>query len=123
MKFVLDTNVVIYALRQPGVEKLPDGLYFYSVITEIELLSWPDITAHEETIFRSFLSRMQPIALDAAVTSRCIALRRDHRLKLPDAMVAASAQVNDAVLLTNDMRLHAIPGLICRAVLRRTGGD
>ena len=40
-----------------------------------------------------------------------IRLRRERRLKLPDAVVAASALVLDAVLLTNDRHLLTLPGL------------
>ena len=38
-------------------------------------------------------------------------LRRAHRLRLPDAIIAASALAHHATLLTNDQRLLAIPGL------------
>ena len=38
-------------------------------------------------------------------------LRRAHRLRLPDAIIAASALAHHATLLPNDQRLLAIPGL------------
>ncbi|NJO18316.1 MAG: PIN domain-containing protein [Thioploca sp.] len=40
-----------------------------------------------------------------------ITLRRQYRLKLPDAIIAASAIITDALLLTNDSQLHKIPEL------------
>jgi len=45
-----------------------------------------------------------------------IKLRREQRLKLPDALIAACAIHFDAVLLTNDQRLSNIPGLRCQSL-------
>jgi predicted nucleic acid-binding protein len=45
-----------------------------------------------------------------------VRLRREHRLRLPDAIIAASALACDATLLTNDQRLLALPGVRCQAL-------
>ncbi len=42
--FLLDTNIVLYFLGGPLVNPLPSGQYFISVITEIELLSYPSLS-------------------------------------------------------------------------------
>jgi predicted nucleic acid-binding protein len=43
-----------------------------------------------------------------------IRLRQTTRLKLPDALIVATAISRKAVLLTNDEQLISVPGLICR---------
>lgn len=47
-KYLLDTNTIIYALNKGF--KFPKNKYFVSVITEIELLSYSELTAKEEEI-------------------------------------------------------------------------
>lgn len=61
INYLLDTNSIIYALNQ-GV-KLHDGKFLVSIITEIELLSYGNLTKHEEATLRALLSRFESIAL------------------------------------------------------------
>jgi len=56
------------------------------------------------------------IGLTKEVKELAIELRRSHRLRLPDAIVAASALVYDAVLLSNDQQLSRISGLKLQSV-------
>ena len=111
MRYLLDTNALIYLQDGKLAETLPVGQYAYSVISEIELLSWPEIQHQEELGWRGLLATMQRIEVDATVRETAIRLRREHRLKLPDAIIAASALVLDAILLTNDQRLVSLPAL------------
>lgn len=90
---------------------LPIGLYHISVISEIELLSYPNLATNEEDAIRDFLSKIETIGLRSDVTEAAIAFRRQHRMKIPDAIIAASASVLDAVLLTNDSMLLNLPGI------------
>ena len=56
LKFVLDTNAVLYFLGDRLAEPLPSGDYFVSIITEMELLSYPSITpSQSNTSERSWL--------------------------------------------------------------------
>lgn len=48
------------------------------------------------------------------VKEAAIRLRRRHGIKLPDAVIAATARVLRAELLTNDLRLLRLPGLSCK---------
>jgi predicted nucleic acid-binding protein len=56
------------------------------------------------------------IGLTKEVKELAIELRRSHRLRLPDAIVAASALVYDAVLLSNDQQLSRVSGLKLQSV-------
>lgn len=102
---LLDTNVVLYFLGGRLTTALPEGVYAVSVITEIELLSYPSLTSSEETQIRAFLAQISVIALEAAIKELTITFRKDYRLRLPDAVIAATAKHLTATLLTNDTRL------------------
>jgi hypothetical protein len=104
-RFVIDTNAALYLLGGRLAQPLPDGRYWLSVISELELLAYPDLTPSEETHIQAFLQDMAIVELNDTVKSHAIALRKRHRLKLPDALVAATAIALNATLLTNDQRL------------------
>ena len=117
MRYLLDTNALIYFHDGKLEENLPTGQYAFSVISEIELLSWPDIQPQQERDWRELLTALRRIEVDAAVRETAIRLRREQRLKLPDALIAASALVLDATLLTNDQRLIALPMVRCQQLV------
>jgi hypothetical protein len=48
VRFLLDTNAVLYLLGDRLASPLEAGRYFTSVISEMELLSYPSLTAEEE---------------------------------------------------------------------------
>jgi hypothetical protein len=105
---VLDTNIALYHLGGRLAAPLPSGLYHASIITEIELLSYPNLSKVEEQQLRSFLSQLLIIGIDEPIKSMAIALRKQHHLKLPDAIISATALSLNALLLTNDLKLSSI---------------
>ena len=116
MTVVLDTNVTLYLLGGRLARPLPLAEYAVSVITEMELLSFPTLTPSEEGAIRQFLASLKLAELSAEVRGIAIQLRRSQRLKLPDAIVAATAIELGAELITNDGRLAKTPGLRTRSV-------
>ncbi len=116
MTGLLDTNVALYLLSGRLAEPLPQGDYGVSVITEMELLAWPSLTDEEEARVREFLGRVVVCELSSTIRERAVSLRRRYRLKLPDAIVCATAMVEGVELWTNDRGLARIPELPCRAV-------
>lgn len=102
---VLDTNVALYYLGGRLINPLPAGQYFVSVITEIELLSYPSLSSDQEVLIRDFLTNVTVVGLDSNIKDLAIVLRKTYRLKLPDAVVAATAKFLNAMLLTNDIKL------------------
>ncbi len=102
MGYVLDTNVALYLLGGRLVNPLPVGEFYLSVISEIEMLSYPAISEPERLKVQQFLSQVVVIGIDETVKNYTIALRKKYRLKLPDAIVCASALSTNSVLLSND---------------------
>ena len=113
-KFLLDTNIILYLLGGRLAENLPIGDYYVSVITEIELLSYPNLDAKTEENIRSFLAQLKLINLNNAIKTKAIQLRREYKIKLPDAIIVATALILNAPLLSNDLRLNNISDLDCR---------
>ena len=119
MRGLLDTNAILYVLGGRAAQPLPAKHYFVSVITEIELLSYPTLDAAAENHVRQFLSQITVVGLTREVKESTIHIRRQYGLKLPDAIIAATALVLDADLLTNDVRLLKVAGLSCKALKLR----
>jgi predicted nucleic acid-binding protein len=114
IEFLLDTNIVIGLLKGngPAVELAERvGLRLDraadSQITRIELLGYPGLTEAEEAVTRQFLARCEVFLPSEAVEAETIRLRRSTGLKLPDAIVLASARVAGVALLTLDQRLSS----------------
>ncbi len=82
-----------------------------SVITEIELLSWPHITAREIKLLENMLSMFTVVELNRYVKAEAIKIRRKHKLKLPDVLVAASAISCDVPLFTFDKGFRKVTEL------------
>lgn len=116
MNFVLDTNAAIFLHADRLAEPPPAGRYFLSVISEIELLSFSGLDREQEEALEALLSDLAIVPLDEQVKRVAIDLRRRHRLRLPDAVIAATAVVMNATLLTNDAKLAGVPGLSCRSL-------
>lgn len=111
VKAVLDTNAVIYLQRGVLADSLPKGEYFISIITEMELLSYPELDEAQHAWLTKFINEIETVGIDEEIKQAAILLRRQYRLKLPDAIIAATAIVRDAVLYSNDAGLSDIPKL------------
>lgn len=111
MKTVLDTNAILYFLAGKLSQPLPKSPFFVSVISEIELLSYHLLDKSAQSKIEGFLSEITIIGLSESVKKLAILLRRDHQLKLSDAIVAATAPSLGATLVTNDAKLLRIPNL------------
>jgi predicted nucleic acid-binding protein len=105
VKALLDTNIVIDFLR--GIPEARDEIGRYqensiSIITWMEVMAGAPVMAERGT--RLFLDGFTLVDLDEKVAERAVTLQREHRLKLPDAIVWASAQVGAMLLVTRDTR-------------------
>lgn len=114
--YVMDTNAVLYFLSGHVRQPLPPGAYHVSVITEIELLSYPLLKPDHEAEVCDFLADVSIVELSLEIKHRAIALRRQYKLKLPGAVIAATTSCLNAKLLTNDGRLLGIPLLTAESL-------
>jgi predicted nucleic acid-binding protein len=111
LKRVLDTNAILYFLGGKLARGLPSGQYFVSVISEIELLSYSFLDDSAQSQIEEFLSGLTIVGLSEPVKRQAIFLRRKYQLKLPDAIVAATATTLQARLMTHDSKLLNLPAV------------
>jgi predicted nucleic acid-binding protein len=107
--YLLDSNVVIGFLAgkipPPGmaaVSGIIDDASHISVITQIEILRFND-TPENEKVLAGFINISSIHPLDTAVVQRTIALCKQHKIKLPDAIIAATALNENFTLVTRNV--------------------
>ncbi len=115
VKYLLDTNFILGMLKStPEVLAMVDttGLMArqcaFSAVTRMELLGYPGITVNEEALIRQRLAQFTYLAISTIVEDKAIELRRSRRVKLPDALIAATALCLGLELLTMDTGLQAV---------------
>jgi predicted nucleic acid-binding protein len=74
-----------------------------SVVTWIEVMTGAS-SAAEETILRAFLANFQVLEITRDVAERAVLNRRQKRLKMPDAIILATAEAAGRVLVTRNVR-------------------
>jgi len=91
-QFLADTNAFIYLLqKRPAILPLLNSDWFFSFITEIELLGKPGIPKGELEKLRQLLAVAKKIAHTDEVNERAIDLRQRYAVKIPDAIIAPTA--------------------------------
>lgn len=115
-EYLIDTNICIAYLDKT----LPDKGYVFvgdlpvvlSVITRIELLGW--FKASKKTLNRlgNYVNDAFIYPLNEPLILKTIKLRQQYKIKTPDAIIAATALINDMTLLTRNLSdFKQIPGL------------
>ncbi|MCX8143252.1 MAG: type II toxin-antitoxin system VapC family toxin [Bacteroidia bacterium] len=107
-RYLIDTNIIIYFLSQelpPNsltfISKIIDYEFNLSVISKIEVLGYPNIK--ESTV--KFIALANVFNIDDRIVDVTIQLRREYlKIKLPDAIIAATALVNNFELITRNTK-------------------
>lgn len=109
---LLDTNIVIGFLNGDKVitsflttPNTNQKIFTVSQITRMELLGFPNITLDEEIVIKQFLDQTIILALTDEIADKVIELRKKTRLKLPDAIIVATALIHQLKLITCDEQL------------------
>ena len=76
------------------------------------VLAFPDLSEHEEMEIRQFLLDFVTLKVDDPIAEETIAIRKKYKLKLGDALIAATAIMHDAVLVSrNEKDFGKVEGL------------
>jgi predicted nucleic acid-binding protein len=112
---VIDTNILISWYKLGVISNSNDLASIapiFSIITKIEVLGFKDITKGENMAISKMLDSGELVYIDGDIAQQTINLRQKHRIKTPDAIIAATALVNNSELWTaNTSDFSNIEGL------------
>ena len=102
---LFDTNILIDYLRGiPQARAECDR----QADRAISIVSWMEVmvgsTAANEAETRLFLQNFHTLPLDNKVAERAFLVRRTNRIKLPDAIIQATAEESGRILITRNTR-------------------
>jgi len=107
--YLIDTNILIYHFadeipkeEQDKIKSIFKKSFNISIITKIEFLGW---RSHTESGFKEakeFLQKSRVIYIDEDIASRTIEIRKKYSIKLPDALIAATALSGGYTLVTRN---------------------
>jgi predicted nucleic acid-binding protein len=105
VKGLFDTCILVDYLR--GKAEAQDEIDLYedksiSIITWMEVMAGATVALERET--RAFLGQFELIGLEGAVAERAVEIRKNRRIKLPDSIIQASAEVSDLLLITRNTK-------------------
>ena len=109
-QYLLDSNVIIGFLdnRLPNdgmlfVSEVIDSVPNISVVSKIEVLRY-NTTEFAMKILEDFINCSNIHELDARTVNETIKIGRQSKIKLPDAIIAATCLINKYVLLTRNVK-------------------
>jgi hypothetical protein len=111
-KLLLDTNAVLSILGSQKIFSALEGKeIFISFITELELYSYPALKQTEEKSIDFFLGKTTILDITKDIKAKAIQIRKKYKLKLPDAIICASAISKNLIIVSNDKQFKKVPGI------------
>lgn len=109
MDYLVDTNILIYYFADAipdselnNVEQIFKKSFNISIITKIEFLGWNKHTSKGYEFAKNFIDFANLIPLTDEIANKSIKIRKESKIKLPDAVIAATAICNDLNLVTRN---------------------
>jgi predicted nucleic acid-binding protein len=108
-EYLLDSDVIIGYLAgkipvsgMKTVSAIVDQIPRISVISQIEILRFND-TPDNETVLLNFVNSSLIYSLSAEAVQRTIEICKQNKIKLPDAIIAATALIENLILVTRNI--------------------
>jgi predicted nucleic acid-binding protein len=105
LKALLDTNIIIDYLN--GIEAARDEIERYDAVL-ISTITWMEVMVganeDEAATIKSFLAQFVQLPLTADIAERAVLIRRQTRMRLPDAIIWASAKSENALLVSRNSK-------------------
>lgn len=107
---LIDTNIALYLLNgDTTIAELLNGRDVHvSFITELELLGFQDLKEDDRSVIEEFLSNCIIVDLSQAIKKITIELKQKYKLKLPDAIIAATSIYMNLPLISADRDFERI---------------
>ena len=107
-KYLIDTNVIsdYFSASLPVkglhfIDSVIDDIPNLSIISQIELLCWKTDNKKEQKI-KDFIADSIIFDINTDVIMYCVSVRRNKKIKTPDAIIAATALSYGYTLITNN---------------------
>jgi len=100
---LVDTNILIYlSKRKLEFEKVAsrETKLFISIITYMEVLGYRFETDFEKLTIESLCKHFPVINLNQEIIDKVISIRQKYKIKLPDAIILATAVISNLELIT-----------------------
>ncbi|GHV20945.1 hypothetical protein FACS189494_05600 [Spirochaetia bacterium] len=111
-KIIFDTCWILDRIKDKTIatmpDKFPNNILYVSVITRMELYSYSDISEGETGQINRLLERMTVLPFTDTIEQQTIIFRKATNCKLPDSIIAATAILIEATLLTSDTRFGKV---------------
>lgn len=109
----VDTNILLYIINGDSIikDQINNKSLYISFITEIELLCFQKISNDQDILIKSLLKDLIIIPYQEMFKEKIIDLRKNYKLKIPDAIIAASAFCYDLPIITADKSFSKINDL------------
>lgn len=106
-RYLIDTNCIIdaqmNAIPRKGMlflEQILNDEFIISFVSYIEFLGYKNISKDSET----FISFANVLEINKEIIDSCINIRRRHSIKLPDAIIAATALVYNLIIVSRNTK-------------------
>ena len=108
--YLIDTNIIIYYFEGVLTESarifvdniLKRGCNI-SAITKIELLGWRQLSEEKNMMLVEFVNHAVVIGISDEIINQTVEIRKTGKLKIPDAIIAATAILKDWELVTRNV--------------------
>lgn len=105
-KLLLDSNIAIYlSKRMLSVSRFatPNDVLYISLVTYMEVAGYKFTDMPEESFTHTLLNSLQHLPISKAVADKVVTYRKLHKIKLPDAIILATASEYKCQLITRNV--------------------
>jgi len=118
IEYLIDTNILIYHTKGSQItidflsNLITQDSFNISILTKIEFLGWDKHTTEGFKKCKELLEPANIYPVGEEIANKAIELRRERNIKLADAVIAATALLNNLKLATRNVDdFKAIEGL------------
>lgn len=105
-RLLLDSNIIIYVAKKqvdPGGFIQPEDELFISDISYMETLGYPFSDENEKRETEALLDILFRFSIEESIVQKVVEIKQQRRIKLPDAIIAATAIVHNCAIVTRNV--------------------
>jgi hypothetical protein len=103
---LLDSNIIIHISKGTlDMESMTGSDYTFSisVVTYMEVMGYAFNDEDEKTLIENLLKQFKVLYIDRDIADEVVSIRARRRIKLPDAIIFATAKIHKCVLFTRNI--------------------